>query len=81
MAQYQAKVEFEPGGEWIEDIRRQYKWKWVDQIGMDKKSAYYLMVRLIGQEDRLTIETTNLYSRDWLFACSAVAIQGHSRVW
>ncbi|XP_076646115.1 GPI inositol-deacylase isoform X2 [Halictus rubicundus] len=71
-------VHFEPGGEWIEDIRRQYTWS---SKNLSKRtSSIYLMIRLTGQPDELTIDTTNLESRDWLFACTASSIQGQSRV-
>lgn len=33
-----------------------------------------------GQPDHLTIDTTNLETKDWLFACSASSIEGQSRV-
>ncbi|XP_046738831.1 GPI inositol-deacylase isoform X2 [Diprion similis] len=80
MDQYQAKVQFRLGGEWVEDIRRQYTWKAADRIGSKNISQLYLMIRLIGIEDHLTIQTTRLEVKDWLFICSASAIQGHSRV-
>ncbi|XP_046471000.1 GPI inositol-deacylase isoform X2 [Neodiprion pinetum] len=80
MGQYQTKVQFRLGGEWIEDIRRQYTWKAADRIGATNTSQLYLMIRLIGIQDHLTIQTTRLEARDWLFICSASAIQGHSRV-
>ncbi|XP_076290092.1 GPI inositol-deacylase [Lasioglossum baleicum] len=71
-------VQFEPGGEWIEDIRRQYTWS--SKSLSKRTSSIYLMIRLTGQPDELTIDTTNLESRDWLFACTASSIQGQSRV-
>ncbi|XP_012268324.2 GPI inositol-deacylase isoform X1 [Athalia rosae] len=79
-AQYKSKVQFDSGGEWIEDIRRQYTWKALDRIGTNNKSQVYLMIRLIGRQDRLTIQTTNLEARNWLFACTASSIEGNSRV-
>ena len=39
------------------------------------------MIRLNGQPNYLTIDTINLESKDWLFACTASNIQGQSRVW
>ena len=39
------------------------------------------MIRLSGQPDDLTIDTKNLESKDWLFACTASNIQGQSRIW
>ena len=38
------------------------------------------MIRLNGQPNYLTIDTINLESKDWLFACTASNIQGQSRV-
>ncbi|XP_053973079.1 GPI inositol-deacylase isoform X1 [Hylaeus volcanicus] len=71
-------VEFEPGGEWIEDIRRHYTW---NNKNLSKRtSPIYLMIRFNGQKDHLTIDTVNLESKDWLFACTASIIQGQSRV-
>ncbi|XP_078034051.1 GPI inositol-deacylase isoform X2 [Augochlora pura] len=70
-------IQFEPGGEWIEDIRRQYTWS---SKNSSKRIPIYLMIRLIGQPDELTIDTINLESKDWLFACTASSIQGQSRV-
>lgn len=39
------------------------------------------MIRLNRQPDQLTIDTINLESKDWLFACAASSIQGQSRAW
>ncbi|XP_076379241.1 GPI inositol-deacylase isoform X2 [Megalopta genalis] len=70
-------IQFEPGGEWIEDIRRQYTWS---SKSSSRRTPIYLMIRLTGQPDELTIDTINLESKDWLFVCTASSIQGQSRV-
>ncbi|XP_031831739.1 GPI inositol-deacylase isoform X2 [Nomia melanderi] len=75
---YKETVQFEPGGQWIEDIRTQYTWS--NKNLSKKTSTVYLMIRLNRQPDQLTIDTINLESKDWLFACAASSIQGQSRV-
>ncbi|XP_076243690.1 GPI inositol-deacylase [Calliopsis andreniformis] len=75
---YKETMQFEPGGEWIEDIRRHYVWS--NKNLSKRTSSVYLMIRLNGQPDHLTIDTVNLESKDWLFACTASRIQGQSRV-
>ncbi|XP_043264024.1 GPI inositol-deacylase-like [Colletes gigas] len=75
---YKEVVEFEPGGEWIEDTRRHYTWS--NQNLSKRTSPIYLMIRFNGQPDHLTIDTVNLKSKDWLFVCTASSIQGQSRV-
>ena len=72
-------MQFESGGEWIEDIRRHYVWS--NKDSSKRTSSVYLMIRLNEQPDHLTIDTVNLESKDWLFACTASSIEGQSRVW
>lgn len=72
-------MQFEPGGEWIENIQSHYVW---NNKNLSKRtSSVYLMIRLNGHSDHLTIDTVSLESKDWLFACTATSIQGQSRVW
>ena len=75
---YKETMQFEPGGEWIEDIRRHYVWS--NKDSSKRTSSVYLMIRLNEQPDHLTIDTVNLESKDWLFACTASSIEGQSRV-
>ncbi|KAK9296931.1 hypothetical protein QLX08_009191 [Tetragonisca angustula] len=75
---YNETMQFEPSGIWIENIQRHYTWS---NKNLPKKTSFvYLMIRLNGQPDYLTIDTINLESKDWLFACTASSIQGQSRV-
>ncbi|XP_012276189.1 GPI inositol-deacylase [Orussus abietinus] len=69
---YQDKINFERGGLWVEDIRRQYTW--TNKEITDTKNSVYLMVRLASMSF-LTIETINIESKDWLFACTASSIE------
>ncbi|XP_017887892.1 GPI inositol-deacylase isoform X2 [Ceratina calcarata] len=75
---YKEKIQFEFGGEWIENIQRNYAWS--NENLSKRTSPVYLMIRLNGQPDHLTIDTTNLETKDWLFVCSASSVQGQSRV-
>lgn len=75
---YKETVDFELGGEWIENIQRHYTWS--NKNLSKRTSPIYLMVRLSGQPEHLTIDTVNLESKDWLFVCTASSIQGQSRV-
>ncbi|XP_015438322.1 PREDICTED: GPI inositol-deacylase [Dufourea novaeangliae] len=75
---YKETIQFEFGGEWIEDIRRQYTWS--NKNLSKRTSPIYLMIRLNGQPSQLTIDTINLESKDWLFICTASSIQNQSRI-
>ncbi|XP_060811024.1 GPI inositol-deacylase isoform X1 [Bombus pascuorum] len=75
---YKETIQFEPSNEWIENIQRHYVWTNKDLP--KRTSPIYLMIRLNGQPNYLTIDTINLESKDWLFACTASNIQGQSRV-
>lgn len=75
---YKEIIQFETDGEWIENIQRHYTWS--NKNSFKKTSSIYLMIRLSGQPDYLTIDTKNLESKDWLFACTASNIQGQSRI-
>ncbi|XP_012138949.2 GPI inositol-deacylase isoform X1 [Megachile rotundata] len=75
---YEDMIQFKPGGEWIEDIRKQYTW--TNKNLSKKTSSIYLMIRLRDEPDHLTIDTINLESKDWLFVCTASIIEGQSRV-
>ncbi|XP_034175717.1 GPI inositol-deacylase [Osmia lignaria lignaria] len=75
---YKPTIQFESGGEWIEDIRRHYTWT---SKNLSKRiSSIYLMIRLREDPEYLTIDTINLESKDWLFVCSASSIERQSRV-
>jgi hypothetical protein len=39
------------------------------------------MIRLSSPIDTLSVDAIYLKTKDWIFACSASNIQGHSRVW
>ncbi|CAL7936022.1 unnamed protein product [Xylocopa violacea] len=75
---YKETIQFESGGEWIENVQRHYTW--TNKNLSKKTSSIYLMIRLNDQPEYLTIDTVNLESKDWLFACTASSIQGQSRV-
>ncbi|CAK9833286.1 GPI inositol-deacylase [Anthophora retusa] len=76
---YKETIQFESGGEWIENIQRNYVW--TNKNLSRRTSSVYLMIRLSGQSNyHLTIDTVNIESKDWLFACTASSIQGQSRV-
>ena len=76
------KIKFERGGIWVEDIRRQYVWNGRNLTDENNaKTIIYLMIRFTDFLDHLTIQTLNIESKDWLFACSASSIEGQSRVW
>ncbi|KOC65133.1 GPI inositol-deacylase, partial [Habropoda laboriosa] len=75
---YKETVQFEPGGEWIENIQKHYVW--TNKNLSKRTSSIYLMIRLNGQPNYLTIDTVNLESKDWLFTCTASRIEGQSRV-
>ncbi|KAJ8679258.1 hypothetical protein QAD02_015045 [Eretmocerus hayati] len=81
---YQEILEFpNDDGEWIEDVRVQYVWsrKNHTQNGPKKSTPIYLMMRCnLPKIDALSIDAINLRSRDWIFACSASDIRGHSRI-
>lgn len=46
-----------------------------------KSTTVYLMYRLIGNIDTLSVDAINLKSSNWIYACSPTEIHGHSRVW
>ncbi|KAF7414964.1 hypothetical protein HZH68_003453 [Vespula germanica] len=75
---FKEKFNFDKNGEWIENIQRQYTWE--SKVNSSRKGSTYLMIRLTDPRDHLTIETINLETKDWLFACSASNLQGYSRV-
>ncbi|XP_043274564.1 GPI inositol-deacylase isoform X2 [Venturia canescens] len=76
---YENQMKFEGGGIWTENIRNRYTWS---HDGKTDKTTY-VMIR-VGDAalpyDTISIDTINLESRNWLFACSAHAIEGNSRV-
>ena len=80
---YKEKVTFpNEQSEWIEDIRRQYVWSSKNyQDKFKKPTTVYLMIRINAPIDTLSIDAIHLKTKDWIFACSASSVQGHSRIW
>lgn len=66
-------------GEWIEKLPRQYTVRLLE--GTREQQWHMIPYRDLPKHDHLSIVAINLELADWIFACSASYVRGHSRIW
>lgn len=66
-------------GEWFESLYRQYS---VELSGPVRQTQWY-MIRYADfpQHETVTVLALNMEAEDWVFACPAIYVRGHSRIW
>lgn len=79
MAQFARFTSFDKGGNWVENLQRQFTV--LENKGL--RTNHYVMVRLLmdPKNEMAYIETYNLNVRDWIFVCSADVVYNSVRMW